>query len=191
MAVEIKNGLIRFQILNTQQHQKLIDQGVELISEKAKDNLMLKHKKRELKRMARRGHLVGLVEISGDGKETLKGIAGTNEIHRRRVLFGRIQFGKIQAAEIGSVAIAKDYEGNGHGREIVQETARAFMNGASGRNELTEDFMLFAMVKSDNEASKRMFGKIGNPIDLSALPRRALRFGRDYKGYDITHQGQI
>ncbi len=190
MAIEARDVTLRIQILNQRAHKQLIDQGVELIGEKVKDHLMMPHKKRELKRMARRGRLVGLVETLDDGTEILGGISGINDVHRRWS-FWKFQFGKIQAAELGSVAIAERLSRNGYGREIVQQTAQLFMHDSARRGKLAEGFVLFAMVKKGNTASNGMFDKLGNRIELDVLPQQALRFGRDYYGYDITHQGQI
>lgn len=160
-----------------------IRQAVAIIDAQAEAGLMWPHGKKELHRMARKGELTLLAVPTDDGEKVV-GVGGITQKHRTRRV-GKIQVGRVVAAEFGALALDTAHQGNGYGRDIVEASAQNFLQKLSP----TRDVLLFAMAKVTNAGSNKLFQRLsGNPIDQQLLPKAAR--GDEFNAYDITPVGR-
>jgi hypothetical protein len=160
-----------------------IEQAYALMDQRKGEGVIPRSKK-ELRRMARRGNLVGL-SVEENGERRLVAIGAiTHEFRNRR-------FGRVRLAEFGGLTVDRDYESNGLGKKVVIETATRYVQSALKTLWRDPDFRLIAMAGTHNKASNGTFvGLKGILMDPKSLPDQVFNEGRDYNTYDITHLGR-
>jgi GNAT superfamily N-acetyltransferase len=152
----------------------------------AAQGLMLEHNPRELRRMARRGHLMMLVADREEGPIVVA-VGGITQEHSERRLLRIIPV--VNAAEYGALAAHPEYGGNGYGVEITRLVAERYLRrGFLKRFLHSPEIRLFAMAALNNDQSNKMFRRIGQPIEQSLIPLAAR--DNNYHVYDITSLGE-